>query len=91
MKLSIQNEKNVVLNEKSVEGKPCTNREIKSDKLKIYLYSCYGINMKLLAVVAPPYIYLSFLTRNTCWEEVFTGKENLFLAVKIKKVWSSEC
>ena len=36
-----QNEKNVVLNEKSVEGKPCTNRESKRLNLTIQLYSCY--------------------------------------------------
>ena len=55
-KLSIQNENNVVLNENSVEGKPCINRESKSDKLTIYLYSCYNINMKLLSVVTSPSI-----------------------------------
>ena len=42
---------NVVLNENSFEGKPCTNRESKRDELTIYLYSCHGINMKFLAVV----------------------------------------
>ena len=36
-----QNENNVVLNENSVEGKPCINRESESDDLTIYLYSCY--------------------------------------------------
>ena len=35
MKISIQNEDNVVLIENSVEGKPCINRESKSDKLTI--------------------------------------------------------
>ena len=36
-----QNEKNVVLNENSVEGKPCINKESKSLEITIYLYSCY--------------------------------------------------
>ena len=39
------------------ERKPCINRESKSDKLTIYLYSCHGINMKFLAIVTPPSIY----------------------------------
>ena len=56
-KLSIQNENNVVLNENSAEGKPCINRESKSDELKIQLYSCHNINMKFLVVVTPPSIY----------------------------------
>ena len=30
-----QNEKNVVMNENSIEGKPCINREIKSLELTI--------------------------------------------------------
>ena len=34
-KLSIRDENNVVMNENSVEGKPCINREIKSDELTI--------------------------------------------------------
>ena len=36
-----QKEKNVVLNENRVEGKPCINIESKSLELTIYLYSCY--------------------------------------------------
>ena len=50
-------QKNVVLDENSVEGKPCINRESKSYELKIKLYSCYDINMKLLEVVSTPSIY----------------------------------
>ena len=50
-------EKNVVLNENSVERKPCINRESKSDELTIKLYSCHNINMKLLVVVTPTSIY----------------------------------
>ena len=34
-KLSMQDEKNVVLNENSVEVKPCINRETKSNELTI--------------------------------------------------------
>ena len=37
--MSIHNENNVVLNENSVEGKPCINRESNSDELTIQLYS----------------------------------------------------
>ena len=40
--------------------------------------------MKFLAVVTLPYIYHGCSTRNTFWEEKFTGKENLFLSVNIK-------
>ena len=40
--------------------------------------------MKILAVVTPPSIYYGFSTRKTFWEEKFTGKENLFLAVDMK-------
>ena len=42
------------------------------------------INMKLLAVVTPPSIYDGWFTRKTFWEENFTGKEILFLAVNMK-------
>ena len=40
--------------------------------------------MKLLAVVTPPSIYHGCSIRKTLWEEKFTGKENLFLAVDMK-------
>ena len=82
--VSIQNENNDVLNENSVEGKSCINRESKTDDLTIQLYSCYDINMKLLAVVEPPYIYHGCYTRKMFWEEMFTGKEIVFLAVNMK-------
>ena len=39
--MSVQNENNFILNENSVDGKPCINRESKSLEIKIYLYSCY--------------------------------------------------
>ena len=82
--MSIQNEKNVVLNENSVEVKPCINREIKSDEITIQLYSCYDINMDLPAVVTPSSIYRGCSTWKAFWEGKFTGKENLFLAVDMK-------
>ena len=84
MKTVYPDENNVVLNGNIVEGKPCINRESKSDGLTIWLYSCYDINMKLLAVVTPPSIYHGCSTRKTFWEDNFTGKENLFLAVDMK-------
>ena len=40
--------------------------------------------MKFLAVIIPPSIYHVCSTRKTFWEEKFTGKENLFLAVDMK-------
>ena len=40
--------------------------------------------MKLLSVVTPPSIYHGCSTRKTFWEENFTAKENLFLAVNMK-------
>ena len=49
--------KKSVLNENSVERKPFTNRESKSDELTIWLYSFHDINMNFLVVVTPPYIY----------------------------------
>ena len=52
-----QDENNVVLDENSVELKPCINRERKSLELKIKLYSCHDINMKFLVVVTPTSIY----------------------------------
>ena len=70
-----QNEKNIVLNENSVEVKSCRNIESKRNEITIYLYSCYDINMKLLEVVTPPSIYNGCSTRKTFWEEKFTGKE----------------
>ena len=57
MKIIFPDEKNIVLNENSVEGKPCINIESKSDDLTIQLYSCYDIDMKLLAFVTTLSIY----------------------------------
>ena len=42
------------------------------------------VNMKLLEVVTPPYMYHGCSTRNTFWEENFTGNGNLFLAKNMK-------
>ena len=46
------------------------------------------MNMKLLEVVTPPYIYHGWSTWNTFWEEKFTGKKNFtlgeFSAVNMK-------
>ena len=37
------------------------------------------MNMKLLEVVTPPYIYHGWSTRKTFWEEKFTGEEKFTL------------
>ena len=42
------------------------------------------MNMKLLAVVTPPYIYHGCYTRKTLWEEIFTGEETFLSAVNMK-------
>ena len=86
MKTIYPDENNVVLNGNSVEEKPCISRESKRNELTIKLYSCHDINMKFLAVVTPPSIYHGCSTQKTFWEENFTGKENLFLAVDMKNV-----
>ena len=57
MKTVYQDENNVVLDENSVEWKPCINRESKSLELTIKLYNFHDINMKFLVVVTPPSIY----------------------------------
>ena len=75
---------NVVLNENSVEIKPCINRESKSDEITIQLYSCHNINMRFQVVVTPLSIYHGCSTRKTFWEEKFTGKEYLFISVNMK-------
>ena len=84
MKTVYPDENNVVLNENSVEGKPCINRESKSDELKILLYSCHDINMKFLVVVTPPSVYHGCSTRKTFQEKTFTGKKDLFQSVNMK-------
>ena len=84
MKNVYQDENNVVLDENSVEWKPCINREIKSLELTIKLYSCHDINIKFLVVVTPPSIYHGCSTRKTFWEEKITGKQDLFESVNMK-------
>ena len=37
------------------------------------------MNMNLLAVITPLYIYHGFSTRKTFWEEKFAGEENFTL------------
>ena len=85
MKTVYRDEDNVVLDENSVERKPCINRESKSDELKIQLYSCHDINIKFLVVVTSPSIYHGCSTRKTFWEGKFTGKKDLFQSVNMKK------
>ena len=46
-------ENNIVLDENSVERRPCINREIKSLELTIYLYCFHDININFLLVVTP--------------------------------------
>ena len=40
--------------------------------------------MKFLVVVTPPSIYHGCSTRNTFWEEKFTGKQDFFESVNMK-------
>ena len=42
------------------------------------------MNMKLLSVVTPPYIYHVSSTQKTFWEETFTAEQTLFSAVNMK-------
>ena len=77
-------ENNVVLNENSVEEKPCIIRKSKNNELTIELYSCHDINMKFLVVVTPPSIYRGCSSRKTLREGNFTGKKDFFLSVNMK-------
>ena len=43
------------------------------------------INMKFLVVVTPPPFYHGCSTRKTFWEEKFTGKQDLFEFVNMKR------
>ena len=71
---TVYQDENAVLDENSVEWKPCINQESKSLDLTIKLYSCHDINMKLLVFVTPLSIYCGCSTPKTFWEEKFTGK-----------------
>ena len=51
-----------------------------------FSYTVVMMNMNLLAVVIPLYIYHGCSTWKTSWEEKFTSGEKLFLAVKMKIV-----
>ena len=82
MKTVYPDENNVVLNEKSVERKPCMNRESKTNDITIKLYSCHDINTKFLVVVTPPSIYHGCSTQKTFREEKFICKQDLFESVK---------
>ena len=84
MKTVYQDENNVVIDENSVDRKPCINRESKSLELTIQLYSCHDINTKFLEVVTRPSIYHGCSTRKTFQEEKFTGKKYLFESVNMK-------
>ena len=84
MKTVYQDENNFVLDEKSVELKPCINKESKSLELTIKLYICHNINMKFLLVVTPPSIYHGCSTRKTFWEGKFSGEQDLFESVNMK-------
>ena len=83
MKTVYPDENNVVLDENSVERKPCINKESKSDELTIQLYSCHDINMKFLVFVTPQSIHHGCSTRKTFWEEKFTGQKDLFQSVNM--------
>ena len=84
LELSVLEENNVVLNENSVEGKPCINREINSLELTIFCYTDFMVNMKLLEVLTPLSIYHGYYTWKTFWEGYYTGEEKLFSAVNMK-------
>ena len=84
MKTVYQNENNVVLDENSVEKKPCINIESRSFDITTYLYSCHDINMKFLVVVTPPSTYHGYSTWKTFWEEKFTGKKDMFQSLNMK-------
>ena len=70
------------MNENSVEGKPCINREVKSLNITLS-YTDVMIKTNLLAVVTPPSIYHCCSTRKVFWEEKFTEEEKLFSAANM--------
>ena len=80
--------KNVVLNEKSVERKPCINRESKSDELTITLYSCHDINVKFLLVVTPPSIYQFPCERA---KQLHLGRISNMVGQKYRSLPRSQC
>ena len=78
-----QNENIVVLNENSVGGKSCIDREIKSLEITIQLYSSY-YEYEVPIICNTTVIYRGCSTRKIFWEENFTGEEKLFSAVNMK-------
>ena len=84
MKTVYPDENNAVLDENSVERKPCINIESKRLELTIQLYSCHDINMKFLVVVTPPSIYHGCSTQKMFLEEKLTGMKDLFQSVNMK-------
>ena len=82
-KLSVLEENNVVLNENSVEGKPCIIEKVRPLSSK-FSYTDLMMNMKLPAVVIPLSIYHGWSNRTTFWEEKFSVEEKLFSAVNMK-------
>ena len=51
-----------------------------------FSYTDVMMNMKLLAVLTPLFIYLNCSTKKMFWEERFIGDEKLFSDVNMKKV-----
>ena len=84
MKTVYQDKNSVVIDENSVEIKPCINKESKSLELTINLYSCHNININLLVVVTPPSIYHGWSTQKMFCEERCTGKQDFFQSVNMK-------
>ena len=82
-KLSVLEGGNDVLDETSVERKPCINIESKSLEIK-FSYTDVMMKMNLLEVVIPQSIYHGCFTRKTFWEEKFTGEGKLFSAMNMK-------
>ena len=72
MKTVYPDENNVVLDSKSVERKPCIDRESKNFEITISLYRFHGINMKFLEVVTPMYIYQTkYLKVSSIWLVIY--------------------
>ena len=77
-KLSVLEENNVVLDDNSVEGKPCKNRESKSLELKSY--TDVIMNMNFLAVVTPRYIYQNLSLKKNCNTDTYICTHVLIVA-----------
>ena len=88
MKTVYPDENNVVQDEKSVERKPCINRESKSLDITIKLYSFHDINMKFLVVVTPPSIYQYATTHAT--QYLIHVQQNKSLAITLVTLRNSQ-